>query len=95
MKWTCDKIEKFISVKSSKSISLININKKIPGDLFHLEFSNIDLFKNHKDMEYLYILTDKLECYEDNEGVPMSSSFLLKYDGELVDTGLNILDYLE
>lgn len=91
MRWITGRINKTVSIKDNIQL---NINKIIPGDLFHLEFDSIDTYKNHKDQEYLYIISDTLDNYDIIDTVPLLGTFFIKYDGELVNTSIVIADYI-
>lgn len=75
--------------------SFIEINRSIPDDIFHLEFDSIDIINEHDPYRYLYILTDKLSDYNDDDNVLMIDKFLIKNRrGELIETFYNINDYI-
>lgn len=67
---------------------------RIPDDVFHLESKNIDDYKDHDDLKYLYFLTDNLNDYDNNEKVPIISKFLIKYNDNLLETNIDIYDYI-
>ena len=81
-------------IKESHTTIIID-NIKIPGDLIHLELSSIDEFKDHPDQRYLYIITDDLNNYDEDDMVPLIGTFFIKYNNELFDTNLYIKDYIK
>lgn len=93
MRWITDKVKQNRFIK--KGNILLKIDKNIPGDLFHLEFPSIDIIDDHENEQYLYIITDKLEDYDDDEIVPILDTFFIKYNGELISTSIRITDYIE
>lgn len=93
MRWITDKVKqnRFIN----KGNILLRIDKNIPGDLFHLEFPSINIIDDHDNEQYLYIITDKLDNYDDDDTVPMLDTFFIKYNNRLIDTTIFIGDYIE
>ena len=79
----------------NKGNILLRIDKNIPGDLFHLEFPSINIIDDHDNEQYLYIITDKLDNYDDDDTVPMLDTFFIKYNNRLIDTTIFIGDYIE
>lgn len=90
MRWITGRIKRIIIKNNIR----LNINKEIPGDLFHLEFNSIDICKDHDDQKYLYIITDTLNNYKDDDTVLFFDTFFIKYNGELIDTSISIIDYI-
>lgn len=93
MRWIADKVKQNRFIKKGNII--LRIDKNIPGDLFHLEFPSINIIEDHDNEQYLYIITDKLDDYDDDDMVPIFDTFFIKYNDELIDTTIHIADYIE
>jgi hypothetical protein len=71
------------------------IIKSIPSDLFHLEFDSINKIEDHRPGQYLYILTDNLSLYKDEDTVKYFNYFFIKdSNNELVRTNYKFTDYI-
>ena len=88
------KEETLVITVYDKEDNIIKSIKRIPDDVFHLESKNIDDYKDHDDLKYLYFLTDNLDNYDINEEVPIISKFLIKYNDNLLETNIDIYDYI-
>ena len=78
-----------------KTDSYHRVIKSIPSDLFHLEFDSINKIEDHKPYQYLYILTDNLSLYDDEDSVKYFDYFFIKdSNNKLVKTNYRFTDYI-
>ena len=96
MKWKKCRFDNLIIFTKKDDLDIfLKINKEIPGDIFHLDFASIDIYKEHEDGQYLYIISANPEDYDDDELVPIIETFYVKHKDILVDTKLRIANYIE
>lgn len=74
----------------------IDIVRKIPDDVYHLEISNaIETIKSHPSYKYIYFISENMDDKDDMDTVNIWDAFLIKeYDNQISFTDYKVTDYI-